>query len=289
MKLKMAAAIAGIIGCMFLVACWQKQHEERTDDEEETADSLLKEPSEEDADTLFLDKVTADTPLPASVDELFGDFIFNFDQSNRLQRNRIHFPLRIVDANGKERFIERQDWKHHYLLLQQDFCTVLWKSRRQMDAEQDTVLTQAQVEQIYLHSREINTYYFKRNDNNQWMLAEVRIIPFDKSEIGTFLDFYHQFASDSIFQRQHITDPLPFTTVDEDNEYALIEGSINKEQWFEFKPDMPQDVFVNINYGQKFHHSHRLLLQMRGIDNGLQSLLTFRRFGDQWRLTALEN
>ncbi len=290
MKLKIVATIVGFIGCMLLGACWQKQHEEAAEIAEEIADSLIMDSIYAEADTLLLDKETAITPLPASVDEFFGDFIFNFDQSNRLQRNRIRFPLPIIDIDGNKRLVEKRDWKHHYMFLQQDFCTVFWKSRQDMNLAQDTLISEAQVEQIYLHSRQINSFFFQRDSNTrQWMMIEEKIIPFEETELGPFLDFYRQFASDSVFQRHHIANPLSFSTVDEENEFALIEGNINKEQWFEFKPDMPKDILVNIHYGQDYHHPHRLFLQMRGINNGLQSLFTFKRHGEQWRLTALEN
>ena len=291
MKLKMVVALGGIACCVVLGACWQKQQEASSAEaESEATDTLTRENAEEAADTLLLDKETAETPMPATVDEFFGDFIYNFDQSNRLQRSRIVFPLPITETNGEQRLIERRDWKHHYLFLQQEFCTVLWNSHKQMDLAQDTSLTHARVEQIYLHSRKIQAFLFERDSlSRQWMLVGEQIIPFEHTELSSFLDFYRQFSTDSIFQRQHVVEPLQFTMVDEENEYELVNGVINRDQWFEFQPDMPRDVLININYGQTYNRRSRIYMQMRGINNGLQTLFTFQRKGEQWQLKAFEN
>ena len=290
MKRQIAAVVTVLVCCILLGACWNQQRQAASSSTEEATDTLAADSTFEDADTLLLDRETERTPLPSTVDEFFGDFIFNFDQSNRLQRNRIRFPFTIVEANGSKRTVEQHDWQHHYLFLQQDFCTVLWTSHRQMDMAEDTALTKACVEQIYLHSRQVNRFQFERDSiSRQWFLTEERILPFEEVELSNFYDFYRKFTADSVYQRQHVSNHLRYITYDEENEYEPIKGNINADQWFEFQPEIPQSVLTNINYGQAYGKAARIIMQMRGINNGLQNLLTFQREGEHWRLTVFEN
>lgn len=289
MKGKQAAILISFVCAAMVVACVNHQNNSHLEQEDPVLDSLTADSIAAAADTLLLDTETMNAPLPEAVDELFDDFIFSFDQSNRLQRNRILFPLPVIEGNGETHYIQRQDWQHNYLFLHQDYYTVLWNSRRQMELAQDTTVNDARVDQIYLHSRQIDSYVFHRDSiSRQWMLTEKCVVPFDHTDMAAFLDFYGKFATDSVFQRRHITDPLRFSTTDDDN-FEMVQGTINKEQWFEFQPDMPQDVLVHIAYGQTFSHPHQMLLQIRGISNGLQSLFVFHRDGESWRLTELEN
>ncbi|MBO4802131.1 MAG: DUF4348 domain-containing protein [Bacteroidaceae bacterium] len=244
-----------------------------------------------DADTLLLDDQVEDAPLPVSIDELFDDFVFVFEQSNHLQRQRIHFPLTIQQANGETHLMQQADWTHRSLFLGQDYCTVLWRNRRQMNLAQDPDVSAASVEQIFLHSRLIEAYDFERDSTSgRWMLTRQRQYPFEHCDLQGFLDFYRQWATDSIYQRQHVQNPMRFVVTDENEEFEAIEGTIDVDQWFEFKPDLPQDVLTNIRYGQSYQNAHRMILQVRGFSNGLQNLLTFQCDATgRWRLTAYEN
>ena len=40
-------------------------------------------------------------------------------------------------------------------------------------------------------------------------------------------------------------------------------------------------------YGQKYTQSNQKILVMRGIANGMEMELTFRRHGKEWKLTKL--
>ena len=242
-------------------------------------------------DTFALDLVPVEEPSAVAENELFNDFIFKFDQSARLQRGRVRFPLPVLEVSGDETTIEQPAWRHHSMFLGQDFCTVLWNSRSQMSLAQDTNVVAARVEQIYLHSRTISAYSFERDSmNGQWMLTEMYDLPFSHTDLEGFFDFYTQFATDSVYQRQHVRSPLRYATVDEDSEYERIEGTIDADQWFEFAPEIPQDVITNINFGQTYPNPNRMVVQMRGLANSLQSIMVFHRdISGRWQLTDYEN
>lgn len=285
-----AVIIAGCIVCG-LTCCNGRSSSSVEQTREAVVDTFLTDSLITSEDTFALDEQTAYDPLPVIENEMFDDFVFNFDQSARLQRARVRFPLPVHEVNGDIHSIDRNDWRHHALFLGLDFCTVMWNNRSQMDLTQDSTVCEASIEHIYLHSRTINAYNFERDSTDgQWTLTSIADTPFEQNESQDFLDFYRQFATDSTYQRQHIRNPLRFTTFDEDEEYERIEGTIDADQWFEFAPEIPQDVITNINYGQKFPNPNRMVLQMRGLSNGLQILLVFQRdISGRWQLTEYEN
>ncbi|MCR4995542.1 MAG: DUF4348 domain-containing protein [Bacteroidales bacterium] len=256
----------------------------------ETEDSLQMDALLEAEDTLVLDELTEETPLPVSVDELFDDFIFNFDQSNRLQRGRIRFPLTVVEADGAHHSIERRDWHHANIFLHQDICTVFWNNAADMSMPRDTDIVHARLEHIFLHSKQVEVFVFDRDTiSGQWYLTETQKTTFEHSPLASFLNFYQRFATDSIYQRQHLAHTLGFTTTIEESDYEVIRGTIDDEQWEQFAPELPQDLLVCVNYGQTYHNPNQIWMQLRGLSNGLQNLLRFQKSEGNWKLTEFEN
>lgn len=275
---------------MMLYSCQGRPASSHQKQEQQVADSLLLDSLLQAEDTLVLDELTEVMPLPTTVDELFDDFLFNFDQSNRLQRQRIRFPLTVVEADGQRHSINRPDWHHHYLLLHQDVCAAFWQNTSDMELSRDTTLVHARLEHIFLHSRVVESFLFSRDTlSGQWYLEEQQKNTFDHSPLASFLNFYQRFATDSIYQRQHLAHTLHFRSADEESDYEVIEGTIDADQWTEFAPELPQDVLVSINYGQPYTNAKRIVMQLRGLSNGLQNLLRFQCEDGRWRLTGFEN
>ena len=73
----------------------------------EEIDSLAAVP-----DTVEVMEVVEEEPMvPATADESFADFIYNFAIDEKLQVSRIVFPLPYYTMDKKEH-IEKKDWKH---------------------------------------------------------------------------------------------------------------------------------------------------------------------------------
>ena len=80
----------------------------------EEIDSLAAVP-----DTVEVMEVVEEEPMvPATADESFADFIYNFAIDEKLQVSRIVFPLPYYTMDKKEH-IEKKDWKH-------DRCSANW-------------------------------------------------------------------------------------------------------------------------------------------------------------------
>ena len=51
------------------------------------------------------------------------------------------------------------------------------------------------------------------------------------------MEFFARFATDSLFQSSRIAHPLIFVTSDPDDDFSILETSLDLNQWFAFKPD----------------------------------------------------
>nr|MCR5313079.1 DUF4348 domain-containing protein [Bacteroidaceae bacterium] len=66
---------------------------------------------------------------------------------------------------------------------------------------------------------------------------------------------------------------------------------IAKEEWFEFKSEIPffNDVLVNINYGQTCISQNRKTILMEGLSSNLFMKFRFDKTGDVWKLIEIDN
>jgi hypothetical protein len=218
---------------LVLVACNGKPTKTEGEIQEQNADSAL---AEEDTATLSaMEKEVAEPPK--SVDELFDDFIFNFTASKRFQLKRTQFPLTST-TNGVISHIQRGRWHFLHLFLQNDYYSVLYDHERQMKIEKDTTINDVSVNWLYLVEHRIRKFNFKRV-NGLWMLVSIDTHALGVNENADFLAFYQTFVTDSAFQRRHVANPLRFITTDAENDYEPIEGTVDVDQWFLFRPELP--------------------------------------------------
>lgn len=256
--------------------------------QEEAADAWETDSVEAVTDTLEQAEEEDIQALPKSVDELFDDFIFNFAHNKRLQLERVRFPLPVTEADGACYKIARSQWKHESLFMQQDFYTVLFNDEEQLELEKSTEREQVQVEWIQLEELFVKTYSFSRI-SGLWMLVGEQVHPVENHDMAEFLAFYQHFATDSAFQRKSLSRKLHYATADPDNDFEYIEGTLDADQWFAIRPQMPSGTITNIRYGQEYTDPNKVLLLKRGIANGMMDIFTFRKTGQRWQLAAYEN
>lgn len=227
-------------------------------------------------------------PKPLEADELFDDFIFNYASDDALQRERTVFPLPYYSGDTPSK-IEERFWKHDYLFTKQNYYTLLFDRESDMDMVGDTTLKSVQVEWIYLKTRMMKKYYFERK-KGMWMLEAINLRHIEEDESENFVDFYTRFATDSLYQSRHIATPLQFVTIDPDDEFAILETTLDVNQWYAFRPPLPTDRLSNINYGQKNEDNSRTkILKVNGIGNGYSNVFYFRRRGGEWEMYKYED
>ena len=227
-------------------------------------------------------------PKPMVADELFDDFIFNYASDDALQRQRTVFPLPYYDRDTPLK-IEADFWKHDYLFTKENCYTLLFDKEEDMDMVGDTTLTSVQVEWIFLKTRMVKRYYFERK-RGMWMLEAINLREMEKGENEDFVEFYTRFVRDSVYQSKHISHPLQFITIDPDDEFSILETTLDVDQWYAFRPVMPTDRLSNINYGQKNEDlSDTKILKVNGIGNGYSNIFYFRKRGKGWELYKYED
>lgn len=230
----------------------------------------------------------AENPDSMETNELFDEFIFKFASDETMQRKRILFPLSYCKNDSTSK-IEKGTWKHDYLFAKQTYYTLLFDRESDMDLVEDTTLSSVQVEWYFLHPRSVKRYYFERK-SKVWELEAINQCDMKKNNNKDFVSFYTRFATDSLFQIQHICDPLQYITIDPDDEFAILETTIDASQWDAFKSVIPTDKLSNINYGQKNEdNSSTKMLKINGIDNGYSVVYYFRKRNGAWELYKFED
>jgi len=281
MKKGVLIIVCAIVACMICFSsagCSDKKPTVVADSDSVQTDSL-------EAITDTLDQIIAEAPMPKAADELFDDFFFNFAANRKLQMKRIVFPLPVVNGSDTT-FVPKKRWKMEHFFMHQDFYTLIFDNLRQMNVVKDTTIGHVVVERINLPHRHVRQYVFDRM-SGQWMMTTVVNTTMHNNQNASFLSFYHKFVNDTTFQVASINDPLEFTGPNPDDDFGSMEGILAPEQWLSFAPELPNSTIYNILYGQKYSESNQKIFVIRGIANGLETELTFRRKGGHWKLMKL--
>ena len=205
-----------------------------------------------------------------------------------LQRQRVKFPLPYYNGDKKSN-IEERNWKHDDLFTKQHYYTLLFDREEDMDLVGDTSLTSVQVEWVFVKTRMVKKYYFERI-KGAWMLEAINLRPIKQNDNENFVEFFGHFAADSLFQSKRVCEPLAFVTTDPDDDFSILETTLDLNQWFAFKPGLPADRLSNINYGQRNDDdSPTKILALKGIGNGFSNILYFRRKAGEWELYKFED
>ncbi len=86
---------------------------------------------------------------------------------------------------------------------------------------------------------------------------------------------------------ESLTETVTFVGPDPDDDFSEMEGVITADTWEAFAPELPSDLFYNITYGKNQEEGDSKVFVLRGIANGLELQMTFKRKGDKWKLTKL--
>ena len=251
--------------------------------EEPQTDSVADTVDATPIDTLEL--LIGETPTPKAMDELFDDFVFNFAANKKLQMDRVVFPL-TVRKGDKTETIDKKKWEVERFFMRQGYYTLLFDNEKQMQLMKDTSINQAIVEKIMLKKNAVKDYIFNRI-RGAWMLREVREMTISENMNASFLEFYQQFVSDKAFQVKSLNSMVTFVSPDPDDDFSMMEGIITPDTWEAFAPDLPSKLLYNIIYGQPEPVGNEKIFILRGIANGLEMELRFRRVNNRWLLMKM--
>ena len=241
------------------------------------------------ADTQTVDsteKLIEETPMPKAADELFDDFVFNFAANRKLQMKRVHFPLPVYHNDKLVKSIGKRAWKMEHFFMHQDYYTLIFDNQKQMNLVKDTAIDHVVVEKVFYAKKKVQQFLFNRI-NGEWMMTSINYKPMYSNMNASFLKFYGHFATDSAFQAKHLHKPVKFVGPDPDDDFSTMSGDIEPETWPAFAPQLPHGMIYNIIYGQKYAESNQKIFVIRGIANGMETILTFKRVHGKWMLTKL--
>ena len=241
------------------------------------------------ADTQTVDsteKLIEETPMPKAADELFDDFVFNFAANRKLQMKRVHFPLPVYHNDKLVKSIGKRAWKMEHFFMHQDYYTLILDNQKQMNLVKDTAIDHVVVEKVFYAKKKVQQFLFNRI-NGEWMMTSINYKPMYSNMNASFLKFYGHFATDSAFQAKHLHNPVKFVGPDPDDDFSTMSGDIEPETWPAFAPQLPHGMIYNIIYGQKYAESNQKIFVIRGIANGMETILTFKRVHGKWMLTKL--
>ncbi len=234
--------------------------------------------------------VVVEEEVPAAADESFADFFYNFASDAKFQRTRVVFPFSLYKGKQVTR-IPKEDWKFDPLFSRDPAYTVLFDKEEDMEIEKDTSLHSVQVDWIFLTDRRVKRYYFQRKKDS-WFLEAINIEKLPDEEDGKedFYTFYERFSRDSVFQQERLHDPLKFVTADPDDEFQILETTLEQGQWFAFRPPMMKGRMTNVHYGQPENMSSDYkVVEFKGFGNGFSNTLYFERYGGVWKLMRFED
>ena len=251
--------------------------------EEPQTDSVADTVDAAPIDTLEL--LIGETPTPKAMDELFDDFVFNFAANKKLQMDRVVFPL-TVRKGDKTESIDKKKWEMERFFMRQGYYTLFFDNENQMQLMKDTSITQATVEKIMLKKDVVKDYVFNRI-RGAWMLREIRETSISENMNASFLEFYQQFVSDKVFQVKSLNSMVTFIGPDPDDDFNMMEGIITPDTWEAFAPELPSKLLYNIIYGQPEPVDNEKIFIMRGIANGLEMELRFKKVNNRWLLMKM--
>lgn len=234
-------------------------------------------------DTMEL--LITETPMPRAADAMFDDFIFNFVANKKLQKERTVFPLRMTEGDKTVNTKEEQ-WKMERLFMRQGYYTLLFSDEEQMSHMKDTAVSQAIVEKIQLKKNRVVNYRFFRV-KGAWMMTSINVTPISENANASFLNFYQKFVTDSVFQHESINETVQFVGPDPDDDFAQMEGVITPDTWEAFAPTLPVKVLYNIVYGKPKAANKEMIFLMKGVANGLEMELRFKKVGNKWLLMKM--
>jgi hypothetical protein len=249
------------------------------------ADSVLVDSIPDTMAMDTLEELISEQPIPKAADELFDDFFFNFASNRKFQMGRIQFPL--MGEDNKPVAVTKKEWKMERFYFPQNFYTQILDSKKDLKLSKDTSINHVAVEKIFLDEKTVKTYHFDRIEG-QWMLTSVVNNEIDANGNASFLNFYQHFATDSAFQRESLNETLEFKGPDPYDDSKDMHETITPDQWEDVSPgELPSGTLYNVVYGGKYATGQQKILLLRGISNGQELELTFKKTTDGWKLVKL--
>ena len=224
---------------------------------------------------------------PKRADEYFDDFIYAFMRNPSYQRHRVAFPLTSV-VDGVQHEIAENQWQFNSLYAGDDVYMSVFPSAKSTKLIKDTKVSRVLVHDLEFQKNNIKEYQFEKLEG-EWKLTKIESCSMDSVLVTSgFMNFFSKFASDEQFQQQHVSEMIHFSIFDEET-METITGSLTREQWPDFAPELPTQRIMSVNYGQQNQGSDLRVVNITSTAGDAGVTLTFKKHGGTWMLTGFES
>jgi hypothetical protein len=235
----------------------------------QTSTNLDQEPAIENS---IIDEEVENNP-----DYGFEYFLTNFDFNPEFQKSRISFPLEFNNKTNVT-FIDSLNWKKDPLFTNLEAVTDVSNG---LDSK---ITDEAVFSWIHTKSMESKNYFFKKIDG-KWFLVKINLsIDTVESSSENFYTFLSRFCSDSTFQVQRINFPIKVTYLDEDYEGVTESTTIEKWRYINVYYNCDSIATTYNNFEMQFTDTDERILYIKGVENGINAFLKFKRIDNKWML-----
>ena len=270
-----------VVALFLLLAC----RGNKTDKPVEVPDTVKEEVP---VDTVQDTVATVDEPAPpAAADGVFGDFMFNFMRNRRFQRERVRFPLNITSGGTTRTVQSSAEWKHDRIFAHDEVYALAFNDaksmRKSVMAKQDSVV----ISLLNFQDASVRNYSFHK-ERGAWMLINIETHGLREEAGSDFLDFISQFSRSAEYRISHVAPSFDLVVLDPDT-YEQVKGNADASQWDDYAPELPTDKLALINCGGLSSTNSERIVQLTSMEEGMSSLITFRKQGGKWKAVKLEN
>lgn len=240
---------------------------------------------EEEEDTLVY--VIPETPLTDAVDESFPDFLYTFLHRKSFQRQRAAYPVEVRDESGEvvETLRNGRSVSEAVCLPEQDWFVLLIDQDADPYDYMDQDVESAEMQHVSLSSAHIRTYGFNRTPEG-WKLTSVSSRTAGSER--AFLNFYHRFATDSIYRSAHLAEEIFISIPSPEDEMETINGNIDSDQWDVFAPELPEGEILVLDIGTALDRHRGVKFVKCSVASSMMEILTFERNENDWKLVRYE-
>lgn len=228
--------------------------------------------------------ITRDKSFRAFLNKAQFNFIFF--------QKRINIPLKIERRNET---IEISDLENESISLMsytnESYFPYIMFSESNLFENEIATKGKVVLTRVNRNNETFESFFFENNDSI-WLLKKIKENNLSSiNGFNIFLEFLEKFSSDSTYQIQRIIFPLHYKFVDSDNDYKFENKTINKGDWNHVNIISKLEILLIVDY--EFDNLNKvqesILIYFGGIECGISVEYLFKRIGNSWYLTNMND
>ncbi len=88
----------------------------------------------------------------------------------------VNFPLAVYRNDKLKKHIAKRHWKMEHFFMRQDYYTLIFDNRKQMNLMKDTTIDHVVIEKVFYSRKVVQQFLFNRI-NGQWMMTSINYKP----------------------------------------------------------------------------------------------------------------